>query len=506
MDKPAQSVPIRGHARNKSSTVATRPRSSTKGPLDMEDKNVPVSVATQQPERAAAAASSPASMSMLSPSNRRQSRSPALSPGLRSPLPHLPATRSAMGGATTAEAPRPKDFSFLLKPAIYHPLSMASLPPPFRSSPQQPAPDTPLADLLTAGQFRAAAIVAAQQLTGLGGGSEDEKERAIDPTDHGRIFGLLYTRLACLVLIDAMPLAAQEGRALEDLNSSFYYDAATGEHLVPWELRVLNVRLQALGFGDPRRAIMSYYDLARESRRRAAAALARHDHSASELWKGRLAELGLKVAGALIEMDDMAGAAAHLTSMAGGGGRDGPETGIGRDDETEAGLITTRGRHPVPNRRLEAARALLWLHIGDVEAARAEMHRVASVAAADPSADDNDLGPRIVSALCDMADDDYASALVTWRDLHRDAPADEMIGVNLAVCLLYVGQMQEGRAVLESLVDAGYSSHTLLFNLSTMYELCSDRSKSLKQQLAQRMADRTPSTDGWERVNADFKL
>ncbi len=98
----------------------------------------------------------------------------------------------------------------------------------------------------------------------------------------------VYTRLACLTLIDATPLAAQEVKALEDLNSAFYLDDITGAHLVPWELRVLNVRLQAMGFGDPRRAVMSYYDLAREARSQIAAAAARHDNSARELWKDRL--------------------------------------------------------------------------------------------------------------------------------------------------------------------------------------------------------------------------
>ncbi len=56
------------------------------------------------------------------------------------------------------------------------------------------------------------------------------------------------------------------------------------------------------------------------------------------------------------------------------------------------------------------------------------------------------------------------------------------------------------------MVGDGYASHTLLFNLATMYELCTDRSKTLKQRLAQRVADLEPSAQGWEKTNADFKL
>jgi trafficking protein particle complex subunit 12 len=233
-----------------------------------------------------------------------------------------------------------------------------------------------------------------QQLTGVSGAPPP------DPTDHARIFSLLYTRLACLTLIDATSVAAQEVKALEDLNSAFYYDEVTAAHLVPWELRVLNVRLQALGFGDPRRAVMSYYDLAREARAHIADAMGRHDNSASELWKDRLYELGVQVAGALIEMEDLAGAAVQLGSLRDRG--DGKAT---------------------------MARALLWLHLGDSDAARRCIG-------------DDESAHKIISALSDMADGDYASALRTWQELREDT-TDEMIDINVAVCLLYVGRMEE---------------------------------------------------------------
>ena len=269
------------------------------------------------------------------------------------------------------------------------------MPAPFRNSPNQPESNAAIPDLLASGHFRAAAIAAVQELTSTG------ERSPIDPSDHQRIFELLYTRLACLTLIDATPLAAQEVKALEDLNNAaIYVDETTGEHLVPWDLRVLNVRLQALGFGDPRRSVMSYHDLAREARERIYRAVATHDNSASELWKSRLQDLGLKVAGALIEMDDLPGAAHHL------------------------GTLRDRG-----DGALGLARALLWLHLGDADAARACVK-------ADSRAD------KIVSALCDMADAQYAEALATWRSIEGGA-TDEMIGVNMAVCMLYLGRMDE---------------------------------------------------------------
>ena len=49
---------------------------------------------------------------------------------------------------------------------------------------------------------------------------------------------------------------------------------------------------------------------------------------------------------------------------------------------------------------------------------------------------------RVVTALCDMADGEYDAALGKWAEL-KELVDDEMVGVNMAVCLLYVGRMHE---------------------------------------------------------------
>ncbi|KAI1453457.1 hypothetical protein F4805DRAFT_470055 [Annulohypoxylon moriforme] len=433
MDQSTQRTSSKGHARSKSGVKSSRPRSSTKGPLDADDLN----------------------LSRASPAPR----SPALS-------------------ATAAAPITAKDFSFLLRPEIYHQLSPLSVPAPFRSPARQPAPETPIPQLLSQGHFRAAAIAAVQALTSSPVSAVAAAAHPpVDPADHARVFELLYTRLACLCLIDATSLAAQESKALEDLNSAFYLDPLTGAHLVPWELRVLGVRLQAIGFGDPRRAVMSYYELAREARMQIAK-MGKLGEEEGRVWRERLGELGVKVAGALIEMDDLAGAAEHLGTLGDVGG------------EGEV-----RGR-------LAMSRALLWLHLGDVEAARRCVRGAED--------EGSSTSERIVSALADMADGEYKVALEEWQTL-KDAmdeksEHDEMVGVNLAVCLLYTGKMAEAKDILEGLVDAGDTSHTLLFNLTTMYELCTDRHKNLKMKLAERVASKKPSQQGWEKTNADFKL
>ncbi|KAK4125736.1 hypothetical protein N657DRAFT_688424 [Parathielavia appendiculata] len=457
-----------------------RPRSSTKGPLD-DDGPLASPLSADHAQQTLSLRSQPRSPS---PRSLMKPRSPAHSPAPTGKRSFTPGIAPARHG--------PKDFSYLLRPEIYHDLTPLNNPPSFRNPPNQLSKDTPIPDLLSQGYFRAAAIAAAHRLT----------SGALDPTDHAQIFDLLYTRLACLTLLDATALAAQEVKALGDLHSAFYYSSspaaqqlpedtiitsavsttttitaiatANPTHLVPWPLRVLAVRLQALGFSDPRRAVMSYYDLAREARVRLGEAKAAHDHSAMELWKERLADLGVRVAGALVEMDDLTGAVEHLETL--------------RKEKEEGSVGAGMGRIRM---------ALLYLHLGDVSAARG------CVGAGDGVEDG--VQERVVTALCDMADGDFEAALGKWAEL-KEKVDDEMVGVNMAVCLLYVGRMQEGRALLEQLVDSGRSSHTLLFNLTTMYELCTDRSRALKVKLSERVAARENRDDGWEKSNADFKL
>lgn len=69
-----------------------------------------------------------------------------------------------------------------------------------------------------------------------------------------------------------------------------------------------------------------------------------------------------------------------------------------------------------------------------------------------------------------------------------------------------IADAEKARELLEQLVESGRSSRTLLFNLSTMYELCTDRSRALKMRLAEKVAAVGDRTRGWDKTNADFKL
>ncbi|KAJ5047218.1 uncharacterized protein L3040_003059 [Drepanopeziza brunnea f. sp. 'multigermtubi'] len=499
MDPPSEEPATpKKHTRNASSGRGALPRRPTRGPLEVADSPI----------------SSPARPSIKStpPPNLRQQQSSQLSttasqhatPRVPSPGPGSNLTASFVTARTSLSPSRPgsrskdtsnmsttspaiqKDFSFLVRPEIYHPLTLLDVPPPFRAASSEIDPSTSLASLLSSGHFRNAAIKAAQLLTAPG----------LDVKDHAAIFSLVYTRLSCLTLCNQTPLAAQEVKALEDLNSGYYRDDLTGAHMVPWELRVLAVRLQGMGFNDARRGVMGYYDLAREARsmlnklkrKRRKEEIgddaARAELEGIKVWEARLEELGVRVASALVEMEDLEGAARFLGTLK-------PETGT----------------------RLEIQKALLWLCIGDVEAARKCVLG---------KGDGHE--QKVILALAHMADSDFAAAVETWRALiASDAAEDDggekaMWMQNLGVCYLYLGRMDEARTLLESLISGAqdlhaFHFHALTFNLCTIYELCTERSRGLKIALAERVAgmqqqqgDGGGSNGGWEKVNGDFKL
>lgn len=280
-------------------------------------------------------------------------------------------------------------------------------------------------------------------------------------------------------MIGLTDVAANEVKHLQDFNADYYKDA-TGRHLVPWELRVLAVRLQAIAFSDWRRAIGMYYELAKECR----VEIARTEtENAKEKWRRRLAELGVRVGGTLIEMGDWDAAGRHLV-------------GLLKDDEAE-------------DRPVKDMLALLYLRMGGLDAAQEYIGGES----------------KVLEVFCLMVDGKWEDAAAQWGNLITEKQlehgehwaGEEMMRQNLAVCLLYTGNLLEvwhvsclftlaltlfqAREVLENLIERGFAFYGLTFNLATIFELCSDSSVSLKRSLAEKVA-----AGGRELPNASFKI
>ncbi len=264
-----------------------------------------------------------------------------------------------------------------------------------------------------------------------------------------------------MTLINHISFAAEESKALQDASSPFYIDDATGKNVLPWELRVLAIRLQAVGYGDVRRGISGYYDLAKDAR-----AEVKKNVEAEEkrLWKDRLRDLGFYVANALIESGDLVAAARHLESLR-------------TEDEKE-------------NNTLDERLALLYINLGDIDTARQYLS---------PTPLPN---TTTITPLLSMAEGRYPDAIEEWKAL----PPSAIVTQNLAICLFYTGRVDETLKLLDGLVERGRSFRALTFNLATVYELCSERGRERKGELVGRVGRGIEERGGGERGNADFKL
>jgi len=170
--------------------------------------------------------------------------------------------------------------------------------------------------------------------------------------------------------------------------------------------------------------VMGYYELARECRLlltslKKSRPLIPTEGEKDEileaeitLWDTRLQELGVRVASALVEMEDLEGAARFLAT-----------------------LSTTSST-------LQSQKALLFLCLGDVDAARLAISNLTT------SGEEN----KVILALAHMADSDFSSAATIWEELISSSTSSSDISVsmelpmytqNLAVCLLYLGRMSE---------------------------------------------------------------
>ena len=357
-----------------------------------------------------------------------------------------------------------KDFGFLQESSAYHVLPVTNIPPSFINSPQAPSVSSPIDTLLLSGHYRLAAIAAARNIV-----------TAASPTDYDTLLHLLHIRLSCLCLLQEHALAAQESKVLGDLNSAFYRHPLSNVHLVPWDLRMLVVRLAALGYGEWRKGIMGYYELARECRESIIKASSDDD---KVLWRSRLRDCGIRVANVLVEMGDLEGAGRHLGTLS-------ASPDAAKTTETREILLME---------------TLIWLRVGDIHAAR---RCLANAAAQSP----NELIDGTLSALILLADSEYEEATAAFNALHEHFPDDAMVAQNLAVCFLYTGQILEAKTLLNELVLESPPFHSLVLNLSTIYELCTERNREKKVALAESLARRKDGGGvGWELSNTEFKL
>ena len=367
-----------------------------------------------------------------------------------------------------------RDLTFLLDRSHFHPLSQVDIPTALRKPfPGPPPPGTQsrqilqqIENLVGKGDFLAAAHLSVLCLT----------SGFIKATDNDSIFKLLATRFSCLEIMGQTMLAAQEAKALEDLGSDFYYvteqndessdSASIKRHIMPFELRVQAIRLQTIGFSDPRRGITMLYDLGHELRANIHA-LHDSDSHRGELTK-RLASISLHVVNSLIEIGDLD--CAYRTLL-----------------QSKMQKIETVDQ--------DTRITILLLKMGRLQEARTLVDNLPIKA------------PHTLlnKALLELADGNLDEAIVHLRRGAANAAAEDvsLVKHNLAVALLYAGIVQEAQVIFRQLVDDGHTFSTLVINLSTVFELTSDNAKERKHSLVQHIAG---SEKQIPLTNSDFKL
>lgn len=367
----------------------------------------------------------------------------------------------------------------------------------------------------------------------------------LSPSNHTEIFKLWYIRLSCLCLIGATQIACVEVKALEDLSAPIYWQEfpptnnspqkPTRRHLVPWELRLLAIRLQALSFNDWRRALVFYYELAREARAELARAINSPppNNQLIHLWKARLQDLGIRVASALVEMGDLAAAARHLESLrkVDEGARKGEGGGLEQQDVKVRYML-----------------CLLYIRIGNFAAAKdalpppsvpAEAQNNQNISPTSTSSATTTCSPakpvyptytdNIIYALLPTATGSWESSILAWSQLpslsivtttttpttsdsrHTTTKittvpdSDDPLGAlvpkeeqqynvlerqNLAVSLVYTGRLSQARDILEDLIEEGNAFYALTFNLCTIWELVTDgqATRDKKAEVAEKVA------------------
>ena len=270
----------------------------------------------------------------------------------------------------------------------------------------------------------------------------------------------------------------------EDISSGFYYRDLPQEetpqedvaekplprHIMPFALRLQALRLQSIGFSDPRRGVASLYDLGSECREHIASGAM--GEGEWKLWSQRLEEVGIRVVNALIEMGDLDCARRTLHSMA-------------PVDSTSMATWTLR-------------KAMLCLRMGLVGEAR----RLIDTSKVSESQ------KHVLSSLIAIADDRLEDAVAMLSDpgSEADDALSSLVKQNAAVALLYRGDIEQARSVMQSLIDEHESFSTLTINLATVHDLTSDRSQELKQALANQIAADHESKQIRSYTNADFKL
>ncbi|KAG7509823.1 hypothetical protein JOB18_005880 [Solea senegalensis] len=340
-----------------------------------------------------------------------------------------------------------------------------------------------LKQLITSKNWRAAVDLTGRMLTAHGQGYGKAGQATSHTTDSLQLW---FVRLALLTKLNLFQNAELEFEPFGDLDHPdlFYeyyptvYPGRRGS-MVPFSMRLLHTELPQY-LAKPQEALDRLHTLKTvclailENLEKGLAedgtmiTLTQENKQASlKLWQSRVSRVMFSMANCLLLMKDYVLAVDTYHSI------------IQYEPHQRVQLLSGIGR--------------IFLQIGDVKTAERYFQDVEKSCQMKGSQSSHTTCMLMNRAFVHLSQNNYAEAHASFAEVLQIDPKNPVANNNAAVCLLYLGRLKESLGQLEGLVQqdpALYLHESVLFNLTTMYELESSRSTQKKQALLEAVACR----------------
>uniref|UniRef100_A0A8C8SFK7 Trafficking protein particle complex subunit 12 n=1 Tax=Pelusios castaneus TaxID=367368 RepID=A0A8C8SFK7_9SAUR len=337
-----------------------------------------------------------------------------------------------------------------------------------------------LKELINSKNWRAAVDLSGRLLTAHGQGYG----KSGLPTNHTTdSLQLWFVRLALLVKLNLFQNAEVEFEPFgnldqPDLYYEYYPHVYPGRKgsMVPFSMRILHAELQQY-LGNPQESLDRLHSMKTictkilENLEQGLAEdgsmtnITPENRQASvQLWRSRLGRVMYSMANCLLMMKD------YVLAV------DAYHTVIIFYPEQEPQLLSGIGR--------------IFLQIGDIKTAEKYFQDVEKMT---QKLDGQQHQTMVLMnrAFLHLGQNNFAEAHRAFTEILRIDPANAVANNNAAVCLLYLGKLKDSLRQLEGMVQQDpkhYLHESVLFNLTTMYELESSRSMQKKQALLEAVA------------------
>ncbi|CAL9686155.1 unnamed protein product [Knipowitschia caucasica] len=340
-----------------------------------------------------------------------------------------------------------------------------------------------LKQLISTKNWRAAVDLTGRLLTAHGQGYGKAGQATSHTTDSLQLW---FVRLALMTKLSLFQNAELEFEPFGNLDQpdiyyEYYPTVYPGRRgsMVPWSMRLLHAELPQY-LAKPQEALDRLHSLRTvcltilENLEKGSAedgsmiTLTQENRQASlKLWTSRLSRVMYSTANCLLLMKDYILAVETYQSI------------LRYEPEQRVQLLSAIGR--------------IFLQIGDVKAAEKYFQDVEKNSQMEENSPCHNTCILMNRAFSFLSQNNYTDAHSSFTEVLQTDPKNPVANNNAAVCLLYLGRLKESLGQLEGLVQqdpAQYLHESVLFNLTTMYELESSRSTQKKQALLEAVAGR----------------